>query len=76
MKAGVNASNGDKKVDHAGVVAPPPLIFLFSILIGLGFNTLWAGGDFSPGSRVSCWDVYRRRRCCDICLFGAEIYKS
>ncbi len=41
MKAGFNASNGDKKVDHAGVVAPPPLIFLFSILLGLGFNTLW-----------------------------------
>lgn len=27
--------------DHAGVKFPPPFIFLFSILIGLGINRFW-----------------------------------
>lgn len=41
MNEDLNAGVDDKKVDHAGVVAPPPLIYLCSILFGLGFNTLW-----------------------------------
>ena len=39
--ADVQASENNKKVDHAGVVAPPPIIYLCSILLGLGFGTLW-----------------------------------
>lgn len=27
--------------DTAGVIAPPPLIFLVCLLIGIGFDTLW-----------------------------------
>ena len=30
--------------DHAGVKFPPPLIFLISILVGLGLNRIWPMG--------------------------------
>lgn len=41
MKTGLQTSGEDKIIDHAGVVAPPPLIYLCSILLGLGLDTLW-----------------------------------
>ena len=36
------------KSDNAGVRIPPPLCYLFFLVIGIGFNSVWINGHMAP----------------------------
>ena len=50
MKSGAT-DNGGK--DTAGVIAPPPVIYLAFLLIGLGADRLWPAAVLSQGPRYA-----------------------
>jgi protein-S-isoprenylcysteine O-methyltransferase Ste14 len=41
-----------KRKDHAGVLIPPPLCFLFFLVFGILFNSYWLDGTLGPALQI------------------------